>query len=110
MDTEYQIIEWSKISDSEKKMALSRPVHGFQKTLRQEVAAILADVKQNGDLAVHRYTEKFDSVKLKSNLVTTAEMERSVSDLSESVKQAILRAARNIEVFHRRVKPEASTL
>jgi histidinol dehydrogenase len=110
VDTEYQIIEWSKISDSQRKIALARPIHGFQKKLRQDVTAILADVKLSGDLAVQRYTEKFDGIKLKSNLVTSAEIESSASDLSESVKQSILRAARNIEVFHRSVKPEEATL
>ena len=43
------------------------------------VAGILADVRENGDRAVLKYTEKFDGAKLDSMLVSEAEIAEAMA-------------------------------
>jgi histidinol dehydrogenase len=64
------------------------------------VSDILAEVKQNGDSALIKFTEKFDGVKLDSLLVSQKEIEIAISQVSEELANAIKLAKANIEKFH----------
>ncbi len=65
------------------------------------VVNILQEIKTQGDLALKKYTEKFDQVKLSTFKVTPEEMEYAVSKVSEDLKRAIIVAKTNIETFHK---------
>lgn len=69
--------------------------------LEATVSAILADVKAEGDAALIRYTQQFDKVTLTDILVSPEEFAVADAFLDESLKEAIRRAATNIEAFHR---------
>ncbi len=63
-------------------------------------AAILDDVRQNGDSAVLAYTKRFDGATLSSLAVTEAEITAAFAAASPALIAALERAAENIRVFH----------
>jgi histidinol dehydrogenase len=78
---------------------LRRPVMDTA-VLEQQVAAILADIKSNGDAAVKKYASLFDGVVLNELKVSPAEMEAAVGLVSDELKAAISIAKNNITIFH----------
>ena len=70
------------------------------KTLFDTVRTVLDEVRQEGDVAVKRYEEKFDKVTLTDLQVSEAEIEEACELVSEELKQAIRTAKDNIEKFH----------
>ncbi|MCK9423958.1 MAG: histidinol dehydrogenase [Bacteroidales bacterium] len=82
------------------KQLLKRPVMETE-GLESTVAAILADIKMNGDRAVIKYTSLFDHVEMKDYLVGEQEFDEGEKKCSNELKRAILDARTNIEKFHR---------
>jgi histidinol dehydrogenase len=68
------------------------------------VANIIADVKEQGDEALLKYTEKFDKVRLTTSRlrVTENEIKEAYKNLKEKQVAALNEAAANIAVFHRK--------
>jgi histidinol dehydrogenase len=64
------------------------------------VKNILNRVRKSGDEALKELTFQFDKVQVNELQVTTAEIEEAVTEVSNSLKAAILSASKNIEVFH----------
>ena len=78
---------------------LKRP--SFDTTVLQEkVTTVLADVKQNGDTAVKKFTTQFDGVELDNFTVSKTEIEEAIALVSHDLKSAIQQAANNIKAFH----------
>lgn len=69
-------------------------------TLFDTVRTVLNEVRNEGDVAVKRYEEKFDKVKLSALQVSEAEMQEAYGLVSDDLKQAIRMAKDNIEKFH----------
>ncbi|MGV3767897.1 MAG: histidinol dehydrogenase [Chitinophagaceae bacterium] len=67
--------------------------------LEEKVAAILADIRQNGDVALLKYTATFDGVTL-SQSELSAEEWAAADTITEALKAAINQAAANIKLFH----------
>jgi histidinol dehydrogenase len=74
----------------------------------QAVAAIIADVRAEGDKALLRYTERFDRVTLTPDRlrVTGREIDAAVGGISPGLMAALDLAANRIEAFHRLQVPE----
>ncbi|MEX0316150.1 MAG: histidinol dehydrogenase [Allomuricauda sp.] len=77
------------------------------------VTSIFDEVKNKGDEAIQKYTEKFDKVQLDSLLVSKKELEEASEKVSDKLREAISLAKNNIEKFHaaqktERVKTETS--
>jgi histidinol dehydrogenase len=89
--------QWSKI--------IRRPVLE-SKPLEVTVAAILNDVKQNGDEAVKKYAAQFDKVQLGELKITDAEIEEALALVNDELKAAIAIAKNNITRFHQSQKEE----
>ncbi|CAM1366713.1 bifunctional histidinal dehydrogenase and histidinol dehydrogenase [Tenacibaculum soleae] len=70
------------------------------------VSEIFNEIKNEGDVAVNKYTSLFDKVDLKSTEVTSEEFQNAEKLVSESLKEAIQQAKTNIEVFHAAQKTE----
>jgi histidinol dehydrogenase len=87
--------KWSEI--------LQRPVFDTKK-LEATVAAILDDVKLNGDAAVKKYAAQFDGVHLDELKVSEKEIEEAIALVDENLKAAIEIAKNNITVFHQAQK------
>ena len=85
---------------------LKRPVRDASQ-LNATVAAVLADIKTQGDAAVRMYEEKFDHVALQDLAVTEAEMQEAETLVNVELKSALQQAHDNIEKFHASQKFQA---
>jgi histidinol dehydrogenase len=86
-----------------KRASASIVEDGIQKTVRK----IIADVKRHGDRAVKRYTEKFDSIKLKELSVSQKEIDASAGEAGKEFLKALRYAAQRIKKFHERQKEKS---
>ena len=68
--------------------------------LAASVAAILADVRERGDLALLEMAERFDRVRLDEIEVPREAWAEAVAELDPTVKAALERAATNVRRFH----------
>ncbi len=68
--------------------------------LNATVGAVLNDVRQRGDDAVREYEERFDHVRLDALAVTPQEIADAESQVSDTLRNALLLAHRNIAKFH----------
>ena len=64
------------------------------------VKEILADVEQNGDRAVLKYTEKFDRARLDTMLVSEAEIAEAMATTEPEFLDTLRLAERNIREYH----------
>lgn len=78
---------------------LQRPVFDTKK-LEGTVAAIVEDVKLNGDAAVKKYAAQFDAVQLNELKVSAKEIEDAIATVDDNLKAAIAIAKNNITAFH----------
>ena len=84
------------------------PTQILNRDIRQEadvsaaVDAVLADVRQNSDEALYRYTRQFDGAALDALEVTAEEIEAAWARLDEPFRQTLRQAAENIRAFHSR--------
>src|SRR5699024_10039515 len=76
-------------------------------SIDQTVLEIIADVQENGDAALVKYTEKFDDVKLDQFLVTEAEFEEAEKLVSNELLTAIHQAEDNITQFQQAQKEQS---
>ena len=83
--------QWPKI--------IQRPVFD-SKALEVTVAAILEDVRLNGDDAVKKYALQFDKLQAGELKVTEAEIDEAIQLVDEDLKAAISIAKHNITAFH----------
>jgi len=79
---------------------LKRPVYD-PGSLKEVVIPVIDDVRQNGDAAVKKYTERFDQIKVNDLVVSEAEIRDACENTDESLKNAMRRAADNIGAFHK---------
>lgn len=78
---------------------LRRPtqtVEDVEKTVNQ----IFGEVKAKGNAAVEKYTQLFDGISLKVDLVSGEEINAATDFISEELQEAIKLAKSNIEKFH----------
>ncbi len=75
-------------------------------SLKNTVSKILSDVKQNGDVAITKFTKEFDGVELENFKISNEEIKASVLQIDEELKKAIQLAKVNIEIFHNCQKEE----
>lgn len=75
----------------------------FKKKDVHAVTRILDDVRKNGDKALIKYTNRFDSpqMTIKSIQVTRKEIDRSAKSVDRSFVRALNRAVAQIEAFHK---------
>ncbi len=64
------------------------------------VSAILEDVRNNGDAAVLKYTEKFDGAKLSTMLVSAEEIDEAMTETEPEFLDTLRLAERNIREYH----------
>lgn len=90
-----------KILDFEKVAAeeiFSRAEPAFD--VEEIVAGIISSVRENGDDALLRYTEKFDGVRLSALQVSKAEIKEAIEETEPEFLGILERAAKNIRKFH----------
>jgi len=89
--------------------ALERPAAALDPGIHQQVAEILAAVRDKGDAALVELTERFDGVRLEPRdlRVTAAEHEAAERLVTEATVAALSYAAARIEAFHRASLPRS---
>jgi histidinol dehydrogenase len=94
------ILEWSRLSPSERREALRRPVHAAAAEIERAVRATIADVRARGDAALFELTQKFDGVALDSLAVSADEFAEAERTLTAEQIRALERAIANVRRFH----------
>lgn len=84
---------------------LQRPVFDAQE-LYGKVHAIISSVKEKKDQALLDYAAQFDGVQLKSLLVSDEEFQTAIAGVASELKEAIVKAKQNIELFHSKQKEQ----
>ena len=74
---------------------------GDEREVVTAVRAILADVRERGDVAVRELTRRFDGVDIEDLAVPEAEVKRAVEALEPDLRRGLEAAAANIEAFQR---------
>lgn len=69
--------------------------------VEQAAAAILEDVRANGDEAVRRLTKKFDGADMQDFRVTEEEIDEAVASVGEDLMAVLREAKENIEAYHK---------
>ncbi len=80
---------------------LSRDDEQASVQVERDVAAIIDDVRQNGDGAVLAYTEKFDGAKLEKLRVEESEIEAAYNSADKALVDSLKKAADNIKNYHK---------
>ncbi len=83
--------------------ALLNQARETTESVDQAVAAIIADVRSEGDAALLRYTERFDRLTLNADglRITAEEIDQAIASISPELMAALDLAATRIEAFHR---------
>ena len=89
------------------KELLSRPALSVE-GLYERVQAVLDTVRKDGDKALKEYELQFDKVELESLAVSQAELDEAATLVSDELRSAIDRAAKNIRKFHESQIPSLS--
>lgn len=72
----------------------------------ETVAAIIKNVRENGDRALIEYTEKFDGAKISSLEVGKDEINDAMMNVGVDFLSIMMEAAKNIRAFHKnQVRP-----
>jgi len=91
------------------KKILQRPVHDA-KNLEAIVGGVLQRVREEGDIALKNFTEKFDRVAITNFKVREEEIEAARNQVAPELKKAIQTAKSNISVFHQSQKSDPSRI
>lgn len=70
------------------------------------VSEVINNVRIHGDTSLKNYTQKFDGVKIEKFKVDPEKIERSYFNVDKKVVEALKKAARNIENFHKAQIPK----
>ena len=102
-----EITTWSSLDEAARDALLLRPAIGSDEAIRERVADIIADVKNNGDAAIARLTASLDKVTLATTRVTEDEIAAATAELSAAALAAIDLAIDNVGKFHQPQIPES---
>ncbi|HSX63178.1 MAG TPA: histidinol dehydrogenase [Pseudoxanthomonas sp.] len=97
----WQQLDWPNLDEAARHAALTRPVQTVAASTRESVAALLADVRANGDAALREITERFDGVTLAGFEVDADEFAAAAEAVPADLYTAMQQAMQRIEVFHR---------
>ncbi len=88
---------WSNVDKDEQQALLQRPAIANNPDIKEQVADIIQNVRQDGDEAIRQYTERFDSATFDSFIA-----QRQSKSLDPKICQAIDKAYQNIKTFHQK--------
>lgn len=93
--------------DAQTRSALLDRTTSIDPTVRDATAAILADVRARGDIALRDMARRFDGVELDDLEVPRDRWKAALDDLEPALRQAMERAVANITTVHRAFLPSA---
>ena len=83
--------QWSEI--------LARPTQSFE-AIEPLVSDVFNKVQVDKDLAIKKFTQKFDGIELETAAVSLNDIEKAKNEVPSDLKKAIQLAKTNIEKFH----------
>ena len=95
-----QILDWTELDEAARTRALARPALAGSAEVRSSVAAILQDVRRNGDVAVRALTRRFDDVGIGELGLTPDAIAAGARRLDAATRAAIDRAFEAVRRFH----------
>lgn len=95
----------SELSDEERNKLIGRG-GGDLANVEDTVAAILEDVKHNGDASLRGYTKKFDGADIETIEVSKEEIDEAVKSVDPQLLEHLEFAAANIKRFHEAQMPK----
>ncbi len=102
-----KIIKRADIAPFLKKLDQRSLNSGGTEEVEVSVRKIINDVRRQGDKAVKKYTEKFDSVKLKKLAVSAKEIESAAGRAGKDLIKALKVSAKRIKAYHELQKKES---
>lgn len=93
-------LNWSDLNELARAEALQRPVQAVAAQTREAVAALIAQVRADGDEALRGITARFDRVQLDDIEVTAAEFDAAEQAVAAELRAAMEEAAARIRRFH----------
>jgi histidinol dehydrogenase len=91
---------WNKLSATEQKLILQRPVSKDQDNCREQTQKIIAQVQQQGDSALIHLTQQYEGVCLTNFAVTAEEFSAAYKQVDSKTLAAIKFAYQQIETQH----------
>ena len=96
-----QTHSWSALDEPQRNAMLQRPAVAEDVSIRAGTAAIIDEVRRNGDAALRRLTAKYDRADIRDLRVSGEELERAEKSLTPAQLDAIDLAIDNVGKFHR---------
>lgn len=90
----------NELNEADLDKLFNRFGEDFSDIMINSVVPIVTDVKNDGDAAVRKYTEKFDGVQLDTIMATREEIEEGYKNTPNEIIDAFTEAKENIEEFH----------
>src|SRR3989344_5929135 len=90
----------SKLSNQEKTRVMKRSRENIDDVI-PIVKQIISDVKINGDVALKKYTKKFDKVEMQNFLVSNEDIKKAYDQVDNKTILALKQAAKNIQIFQK---------
>jgi histidinol dehydrogenase len=101
-----RILDWNKLSESERRAALARPTLESRADIAAVALEVINAVRQRGDEALRQYTERYDGVKLETLQVSREEFATAREELTTEQIAALERAIDNVSRFHEAQVPK----
>jgi histidinol dehydrogenase len=100
MSVNVPVLDWSQLSQAERRDALQRPTQRGGDELLGRVRRIIDEVREGGDAVLKRYTRDFDGADLDQLAVSPTEFAAAEKRLSTEQRAALDRAIGNVSRFH----------
>ncbi len=95
----FQMKIYNQPARSEWDSICTRPTFSL-KQIETQVQSVLHSIKEEGDIAIQKFTKEFDKIDLENFRVTSEELKDAQNQVSETLKTAINHAYQNILIFH----------
>ncbi len=102
---ELHVLDWKSMDADARFLALQRPRRPEDLKLASSVAAIIARVRNDSDVALRTLTSYFDGCDLTEFAVSPDEFAAAAASLDSSLKFAIDEAKSRIDFFHHATSP-----
>ncbi len=99
-------VVWQELDPEGREALLRRPALAQDERLQAEVARILERVRRDGDRALTELTEELDGVRLSAFEVAEEEFGAAEDALTQTQRDALAAAEKNIRTFHEAQLPE----
>jgi histidinol dehydrogenase len=101
---------WNDLDEPQRRALLRRPAMADDGRIRAGAAAIIAEVRKDGDRALLRLTAQYDGADLESLRVSEQEIAEAVASLPAAAIDAIDVAIANVRRFHEAQVPTPITV